>query len=215
MRIPHLKRWVLRFQPIWWLTFVFTFSRLPRHFKKEFYTIFNSLGCAESKDNKIFILGLELVNVLPKVYIGITFVQIECNLVIICYKVNLLYIIPPILILEYKYCYFLILLRLDCWELYKTIILNETSLFTILNMVFSFYSFVNNFSNFIHGINICCYSWILQRLGCWKTYRTSFQDVLEAEKWAKQKPVLFFETPCTFIVQWCWKWKFRSYIIIL
>ena len=121
MRIPHLKRWVLRFQPIWWLTFVFTFSRLPRHFKKEFYTIFNSLGCAESKDNKIFILGLELVNVLPKVYIGITFVQIECNLVIICYKVNLLYIIPPILILEYKYCYFLILLRLDCWELYKTI----------------------------------------------------------------------------------------------
>ena len=121
VRIPHLKRWVLRFQPIWWLTFVFTFSRLPRHFKKEFYTIFNSLGCAESKDNKIFILGLELVNVLPKVYIGITFVQIECNLVIICYKVNLLYIIPPILILEYKYCYFLILLRLDCWELYKTI----------------------------------------------------------------------------------------------
>ena len=152
------------------------------------------------------------MNVLPKVYIGITFVQIECNLVIICYKVNLLYIIPPILILEYKYCYFLILLRLDCWELYKLffkvswkprnwkkvrINLNETSLFTILNMVFSFYIFVNNFSNFIHGINICCYSWILQRLGCWKTYRTSFQDVLEAEKWAKQKPVLFFETPCS------------------
>ena len=67
---------------------------------KEFYTIFNSPGCEESKDNKIFILGLELVNVLPKVHIGITFVKIECNLVIIWYKVNLLYIIPPIFILE-------------------------------------------------------------------------------------------------------------------
>ena len=38
--------------------------------------------------------------------------------------------------------------------------------------------------------------WILQRLGYWKMYRNTFQDVLEAEKWAKQKWVLFFETPC-------------------
>ena len=28
-------------------------------------------------------------------------------------------------------------------------------------------------------------------------YRTSFQDVSEAKKWAKQKPVLFYETPCS------------------
>ena len=43
------------------------------------------------------------------------------------------------------------------------------------------------------------YFWILQRLGCWKMYRTSFQDVSEANKWAKQKSVLFFETPCIMI----------------
>ena len=42
-----------------------------------------------------------------------------------------------------------------------------------------------------------CYCWNLQRLSCWKMYSTTFQDVLKVEKWAKQKWVLFFETPCT------------------
>ena len=37
---------------------------------------------------------------------------------------------------------------------------------------------------------------ILQRLGYWKMYRNTFQDVLEAEEEAKQKWVLCFETPC-------------------
>ena len=42
-----------------------------------------------------------------------------------------------------------------------------------------------------------CYFWILQRLGYWKMYKNTFQDVLEAEKAGKQKWVLFFETPCS------------------
>ena len=71
--------------------------------------------------------------------------------------------------------------------------LNETSLFTILNMVLSLH-FVNHFFNFFIEY-MCCYFWILHRLGCWKMYKTSFQDVLEAEKWAIQKPVLFFKRP--------------------
>ena len=37
-----------------------------------------------------------------------------------------------------------------------------------------------------------CYFWILQRLGYWKMYKHTFQDVLEAEKGAKQKWVLLF-----------------------
>ena len=41
---------------------------------------------------------------------------------------------------------------------------------------------------------------ILQRLSYWKMYRNTFQDVLEAEKEAKQKWVLFFETPCSFVL---------------
>ena len=41
------------------------------------------------------------------------------------------------------------------------------------------------------------YFWILQRLGCWKMYRDTFQEIFEAEKWVKQKWVLFFETPCS------------------
>ena len=49
VRIPHLKRWVLRFQPIWWLTFVFTFSRLPRHFKKSFILFSTALGVKNRK----------------------------------------------------------------------------------------------------------------------------------------------------------------------
>ena len=54
-------------------------------------------------------------------WIGITFVEIECNLVIMWYKVTLLYINPPILILEWKYCFFYILLDVGWRKLYKTI----------------------------------------------------------------------------------------------
>ena len=53
-----------------------------------------------------------------------------------------------------------------------------------------------------------CYFWILQRLGYWKMYRNTFQDVLEVEKWAKQKWILFFKTPCRIIYiffQFCWE----------
>ena len=89
--------------------------------KRGFYTIFNSPRCAESKNNKICILKLELVKAIPKVHIGITFVQIECNLVI---KIVQNYL---------SRC-------LRSWEVGKTkwrINLIETSLFLILNMVFS------------------------------------------------------------------------------
>ena len=41
-----------------------------------------------------------------------------------------------------------------------------------------------------------CYFWILQRLGCWKMFRPTFKDVLEAEKLGKQKWLL--ETPCIY-----------------
>ena len=43
-----------------------------------------------------------------------------------------------------------------------------------------------------------CYFLILQRLGYWKMYRNTFEDVFETEKEAKQKWVLFFETPCSY-----------------
>ena len=59
VRILHLKLWVLRFQPIWWRTSIFTFFRLPRHLRKGFYTIFNSPRCAESKNDKICIIELK------------------------------------------------------------------------------------------------------------------------------------------------------------
>ena len=81
-------------------TFCFYISRLLRHLKKWFCTVFNSLTIAESKNIKIYILDLKLANALTKVWGGITFVEIECNLVIMWYKVTLLYINPPILILE-------------------------------------------------------------------------------------------------------------------
>ena len=55
----------------------------------------------------------------------------------------------------------------------------------------SHYIFVNSFSNFNPRI------WILQRLACWKMYRTTILDVLGAEKWAKPKWVLFFKTSCS------------------
>ena len=62
---------------------VFTFSQLPRHLKNEVYTVFNSPACAKSKSDKMCILGLELAITLQKVLLGITFVEIECDLVII------------------------------------------------------------------------------------------------------------------------------------
>ena len=94
------------------------------------------------------------MNALPKVHIGITFVKIECNLVIIWYEVTLLCIIPPILILESNFWYFFYFAEAGMLktvqnylsrchgsrEIDKTkvrIKLNETSLFTISNMVFS------------------------------------------------------------------------------
>ena len=54
---------------------------------------------AESNNIKIYILDSKLANALTKVWVGITFVEIECNLVIIQYKVTLLYINSQILIL--------------------------------------------------------------------------------------------------------------------
>ena len=147
------------------LTFVFTFSRLPRHFKKRFCTVFNTLACALSKNDKMCILGLKLANALTNVWIGITFVEIECNLVIMLYKVTLLYINPPILILEWKYYFFHILLGLGWRKLYKTIfqgVLEDEKLkkqkcasnwLKPHNSPFQIwcprYAFVNNFSNSI------------------------------------------------------------------
>ena len=39
LRIPYLKRWVLKSQPIRWCTFVFIVSQLPRHLKRGFILI--------------------------------------------------------------------------------------------------------------------------------------------------------------------------------
>ena len=72
--------------------FCFYISRLLRHRKKLFCTVFNSPAIAESKNIQINILDIKLANALTKVWVGITFVEIECNLVIIQYKVTLLYI---------------------------------------------------------------------------------------------------------------------------
>ena len=55
MRIPYLKWWLLMFQPSWWHTFVF-------HSFKD--TFFNNPACTKPKNKRIFILGLELANVL-------------------------------------------------------------------------------------------------------------------------------------------------------
>ena len=48
-------------------TFVFTFSRLPRHPKNRFCTVFNIPACAQFKNDEMSILGLELANALTKV----------------------------------------------------------------------------------------------------------------------------------------------------
>ena len=63
-------------------TFVFTFSQLPRHPKNRFCTVFNTPVCPQSKNDKMCILGLKLVNAFTKVCIGITFAEIVSNLVI-------------------------------------------------------------------------------------------------------------------------------------
>ena len=47
-------------------TFVFIFSRFPRHLKKWLYSSFNSPACAESKNNKIYTLGMKLAYALSK-----------------------------------------------------------------------------------------------------------------------------------------------------
>ena len=61
-------------------TFIFTFFRLPGHPKHWFCTVFNTLACAQSKNDKMCILGLKLGDALTKVWISVIFVAIECNL---------------------------------------------------------------------------------------------------------------------------------------
>ena len=143
-------------------TSVFSISRLQRHLEKWLCTVFN-IDCAESKNNKIIILGSKLANGLTKALLGITFVEIGCNWVIMLYKVTLLYINQPILILEWKYYFFHILLGLGWRKLYKTIfqgVLEDEKLkkqkcasnwLKPHNSPFQIwcpcYAFVNNFSN--------------------------------------------------------------------
>ena len=61
-----------------------------------------------------------------------------------------------------------------------------------------------------------CYFVFLQRLGCWKMYRNSFQDVLEAEKCEKQKLVLFLKHPvgAHSLYKWSWQAVHMSGLII-
>ena len=58
------------------VTFAFTFSRLPKHLKMWFCIVFNSPSCAQSKNIKIYILGLE---------------SAKCNLVLFLRKLNVIY----------------------------------------------------------------------------------------------------------------------------
>ena len=51
-------------------------------------TVFNTPADAQFKNDKMCILGLKLGNALTKVWIGIIFVEIECDLVIKWYKVT-------------------------------------------------------------------------------------------------------------------------------
>ena len=51
----------------WIPTFVFTFSRLQKPLKKRVGTVFNTPACAKSKNDKMCILGLKLVNALTRV----------------------------------------------------------------------------------------------------------------------------------------------------
>ena len=69
-------------------TFVFTFSQLPRHPKNRVCTVFITPACAKFRNDKMCILGLKLVDALTIGWIGITFVEIERNLVIMWYKVD-------------------------------------------------------------------------------------------------------------------------------
>ena len=104
------------------------------------------------------------------------------------------------------------MLDLDWWKLYKTIcqgvlktekLEKEKCTSNCLNIIISHFKYgvLTTFLSMIFLILILeyrnCYFWILQRLGCWKMYRNTFQDDLEAEKWAKPKWVLFLETPST------------------
>ena len=147
------------------------------------------------------------MNVLPKVYIGITFVQIECNLVIICYKVNLLYIIPPILILESNFWYFLILLRLECWKLYKTICQGVMEAEKLIKQKYasnwmkphyspfqiwcSHYIFVNYVSNFIQRINILLFL-DSAKAGLLKNVQNQFSRCFGSREMSKTKAGTFF-----------------------
>ena len=119
--------------------------------KKWGCTFFNSQACAESKNNKICILGSRLVNALIKVWLGTTFVEIECNLVFFLiqsdsYVYQSANFDPRIKISVFLHFAWAGLLKtvqnylsrcLASWEIGKTkvcIKLIETSLFTILNV---------------------------------------------------------------------------------
>ena len=66
VKMPYLKRWGLRFLDNVTHTFVVTFSRLPRHHKNRFCTVFNTPACAQLKNDKMCILGLKWANALKK-----------------------------------------------------------------------------------------------------------------------------------------------------
>ena len=84
-------------------TFVFTvfsFQHILACTQLKNDTVFNTPACKQLKNYKMCILGLKLGNALTNVWIGIIFVEIECNLVIMWKKATLLYINSVKLVLK-------------------------------------------------------------------------------------------------------------------
>ena len=116
------------------------------------------------------------------------------------------------------------MLDLGRWKLYKTIFQSVLEAKKLVKQKYSSNWLKPHYSHFKYGALIrflsiilqilfleCRYYhlWILQRLGCLKMYRNTFQDVLEAEKGVKQKWILFFKHP-VFSVQCMIKCKYAS-----
>ena len=87
--------------------FVLHFLGFQDTFNQKFLYNFQTPACAQSKTDKICILGLKLADALTKVCLGITFVEIECNLIIMIKNDSFVYqsanFDPRIKILLYLY----------------------------------------------------------------------------------------------------------------
>ena len=145
------------------------------------------------------------------------------------YKVTILYTNSQILILEWKYCYFSILLELDCWKLHKTIlqgVLEAEKLekqkcasnwlkphYLPFQIWYSHYFFGHNFLNYTPRIQIM---WFLDsaRNELVKNVQNHFSRCFGSREMSKTKVGTFFLNTLYVLVHWslpllCYELKFQ------